>query len=66
MAASPPRAGWWTIECRVFGHDGLYVMDGSIIPRPIGLNPSKTIAAVAERAVEKLCAVVPDRLISPP
>ena len=42
-------------QCRVFGHDGLYVMDGSAIPRPIGLNPSKTIAAVAERAVEKLC-----------
>ncbi|HYN46983.1 MAG TPA: GMC family oxidoreductase, partial [Allosphingosinicella sp.] len=54
MAASP-AGGVVDDECRVFGHDGLYVMDGAAIPRPIGLNPSKTIAAVAERAVEKLC-----------
>ena len=36
---------------RVFGHPNLYVLDGSIVPRAIGLNPSKTIAALAERAV---------------
>lgn len=34
-----------------FGYPGLYVADGSIVPRPIGLNPSKTIAALAERVV---------------
>jgi cholesterol oxidase len=33
----------------VFGHSNLYVADGSIVPRPIGLNPSLTIAALAER-----------------
>ena len=32
----------------VFGHPGLFVVDGAAIPRPIGLNPSRTIAAVAE------------------
>jgi len=52
--AMSPAAGVVDDECRVFGHEGLYVMDGSVIPRPIGLNPSKTIAAIAERAVEKL------------
>ena len=41
---------------RVFDHPGLYVFDGSIVPRAIGLNPSKTIAALAERGVEMLIA----------
>lgn len=34
---------------QVFGYPNLFVADGSVVPRPIGLNPSKTIAAVSER-----------------
>jgi cholesterol oxidase len=33
---------------QVFGHPGLYVADGAIVPKAIGLNPSRTIAALAE------------------
>ena len=39
---------------QVFGHPDLYVMDGATLPRAIGLNPSRTIAALAERGVERI------------
>ena len=40
----------------VFGYEGLYCIDSSIIPTSLGVNPSLTIAAVAERCAERLVA----------
>ena len=34
----------------MFGHPGLYVFDGAAISANIGVNPSLTITAQAERA----------------
>ena len=36
---------------RVFGHPGLHVVDGSVIAANLGVNPSLTITALAERAI---------------
>jgi cholesterol oxidase len=40
-------------EHRVFGYEGLYVIDGSAVSSNPGVNPSLTIAALAERAMSK-------------
>jgi cholesterol oxidase len=35
-------------------HTGLYVMDGSIVPTALGVNPLMTISALAERCCDQL------------
>lgn len=55
-----PSKGVVDDRCRVYDgddggvHQGLYVMDGSIIPLAIGINPSLTITTLAERALAKV------------
>jgi cholesterol oxidase len=38
----------------VFGHPGLHIADGSVMPGPVGTNPSLTIAAHADRMSSRI------------
>jgi enediyne biosynthesis protein E9 len=40
--------------CEAFDNEGLFCIDSSAIPTSLGVNPSLTISAVAERAAEGL------------
>jgi len=43
----------------VFGYPGLYVIDGSAMSANLGVNPSLSITAMAERALSKLPSKLP-------
>ena len=49
--ADSPSSGVIDSQHRVFGYDGLYVIDGSAVSANPGVNPSLTITALAERAM---------------
>ena len=51
-----PDDGVVDSSCQVFGHDGLYVIDGSMIGANLGVNPSLTITALAEHACSRIPA----------
>jgi cholesterol oxidase len=46
-----PEDGVVDPQSRAFGYRDLYVVDGSIIPANLGVNPSLTITAMAEHAM---------------
>ena len=46
-----PQSGVIDAYQRVYGHPGLHVVDGSAITANLGVNPSLTITAQAERAM---------------
>lgn len=54
--ADDPRDGVVDDAGRVHGFEGLIVAGSSIIPTSLGVNPSLTIAAVAERCADALRA----------
>lgn len=57
-----PQDGVIDSHQRVFGYQNLLVCDGSAVPANVGVNPSLTIAAMAERAI----ALVPARADAAP
>jgi choline dehydrogenase-like flavoprotein len=51
-------------RCRAFGYENLLVCDGSVMPANPGVNPSLTITALAEHAMNHVPAAAawaPDR-----
>ncbi len=56
VVGDDPRRSVLTTDHEVHGHPGLYVVDGSAVPANLGVNPSLTITAMAERAMARLVA----------
>ncbi len=52
--ACDPSRGVIGTDHQVFGHPGLFVVDGAAVPGNLGVNPSLTITAMAERATTML------------
>jgi cholesterol oxidase len=48
VIGSDPQHGVVDKHGKVFGYDNMYIVDGSIIPANLGVNPSLTITALAE------------------
>jgi cholesterol oxidase len=51
VIGSSPRTGVIDAQHRVFGYHNLLVTDGAAVPANVGVNPSLTITALAERAM---------------
>ncbi|HVK78869.1 MAG TPA: GMC family oxidoreductase [Kofleriaceae bacterium] len=54
VIAGSPDDGVIDTRHQAFGHPGLYVVDGSMIPANLGVNPSLTITALAEHAMSQI------------
>ncbi|HET7010098.1 MAG TPA: GMC family oxidoreductase [Anaerolineales bacterium] len=49
-----PEEGVVDLKGEAFGYPGLYVVDGSVMPGNLGINPSLTIAAMAEHLMSQI------------
>lgn len=51
VIAGSPEHGVVDDRHRVFGYRNMYICDGSVVAANLGVNPSLTITALAERAM---------------
>jgi cholesterol oxidase len=51
VIADSPVRGVVDDRHRVFGYKNMYICDGSVVAANLGVNPSLTITALAERAM---------------
>jgi len=51
VIAGSPDSGVVDGHHRVFGYRNMYICDGSVVAANLGVNPSLTITALAERAM---------------
>ena len=56
VIGASPEHGVIDSDQRVFGYENLLVCDGSAIAANVGVNPSLTITALAERAIGRIPA----------
>ncbi len=56
-----PEQGVVDFQGKIHGYDNLYVVDGSTVPVNLGVNPSLTIAALAEH----IMAALPRKTVKP-
>jgi cholesterol oxidase len=54
VIGATPETGVVDKDHRVFGYENLLVCDGAAIPANLGVNPSLTITALAERAISRI------------
>lgn len=52
--ANNENEGVVDIKCEAFNYPNLHIIDGSIIPANLGVNPSLTITAMAEQAMSHI------------
>jgi cholesterol oxidase len=52
--AESPELGVVGFNGEVFGHPGLFVADGSVVPVNLAVNPSLTITALSEYVMSQM------------
>ncbi len=51
---------------RVYNHPGLHIADGSVMPGPVGPNPSLTIAGLADRFADAILEEMKGKTVTAP